>query len=129
MIPNIPGADLIVAWFGRWPSFHDAEIMSFHIDRERRSSSIRIRTWILSDRTDSAGRFIRERDAVVVFEFTGIRSLRIHGEDTDNQNVISSLVIEQTNDGYRLVLGPSYGMAGEMVVKDLSVRLETTFQP
>ncbi len=90
---------------------------------------MRIRTFTLSDRTDSDGRFIRERDALVVFEFTGIRSLRIDGEDADTQNVISSLLVEQTNDGYRLVLGPCYGIAGEVVVKDLKVRLETTFQP
>ena len=129
MIPSIPGADLIVSWFGEWPSFHDAEIMSLHIDRERRSSSMRIRTWIRNNRTDTDGRFIRERDAVVVFEFAGIRSLRIEGEDADTQNVIAALVIEQTNDGYRLGLSPCYGLAGEILVKDLKVRLEAMLQP
>ena len=72
MTPNIPGADSIVSWFGRWPSFHDAEIMTLHV---------------------------------------------------------SSLLVEQTNDGYRLVVGPCYGMAGEIIVKDLKVRLEPTLQP
>lgn len=124
MIPNIPGADLIVTWFGEWPSFHDAEIMSLHIDREHRSSSLRIRTWTPSGRTDADGRVSRERDAVVVFEFSGISSLRIDGEDADTQNVISSLVIEQTSDGYRLVIGPCYGLAGAILVRELKVRLE-----
>jgi hypothetical protein len=127
MTPKIPGAESVVDWFGKWPSFHDAEIMTLHIDRERRPSSMRIRAFTLSDRTDASGRFIRERDALVVFEFTGIRAVRIEGEDADVQNVISSLLVEQVNDGYRLVLGPCYGMAGEIVVKDLSVRLESTF--
>jgi hypothetical protein len=35
MTPNIPGAESVVKWFGKWPSFHDAEIMTLHIDRER----------------------------------------------------------------------------------------------
>lgn len=126
--PNIPGAEAVANWFGGWPSFHDAEIMTFHIGREQRPSSMRIRAFTTSDRTDSSGRFIRERDALVVFEFTGIRSVRIEGEDADVQNVISSLLIEQLSDGYRLVLGPCYGIAGEIVVKNLKVRLESTFQ-
>jgi hypothetical protein len=90
---------------------------------------MRIRAFTTSDRTDSSGNFIRERDALVVFEFTGIRSVRIEGEDADVQNVISSLLVEQVNDGYRLVVGPCYGIAGEIGVKDLRVRLESTFQP
>jgi hypothetical protein len=76
---------------------------------------MRLRVFALSDRTNDGGRFIREREALVVFEFTGIRSLHIEGEDADTQNVISSLLVEQVNDGYRLVLGPCYGMAGEII--------------
>jgi hypothetical protein len=127
--PNIPGAETLVEWFGIWPSFHDAEIMSLCIDRERQASSMRIRAFTLSDRIDSNGRFVREREALVVFDFAGIKSLHIEGEDADTQNVISSLLVEETDGGYRVVLGPCYGLAGEIVVKDLRVKLETTFQP
>ena len=127
MTPNIPGAESVANWFGGWPSFHDAEIMTLHIDRERRLSFMRIRAFSTGDRTNSSGQFIRERDALVVFEFTGIRSVRIEGEDADVQNVISSLLVEQVSDGYRLLLGPCYGIAGEFVVKELKVRLESTF--
>jgi len=129
MIPTIPGANEILSWFGEWPTFHDAEIMSLHIDRERRASSMRIHTWIRSNRTDADGRFIREREAVVVFEFTGIGSLRLEGEDADGQNVISALVIEQTRDGYRLMMSPCYGLAGEIVVRELKVSLESRSSP
>jgi len=128
MIPNIPGGESLVSWFGEWPSFHDAEILTLHIDRERSASFMRIRAFKLSDRIDASGHFIRERDALVVFEFAGIRSMRIEGEDTDVQNVISSLIIEKIDAGYRILLGPCYGMTGTLVVKDLRVRLESTFQ-
>lgn len=103
--------------------------MTLSIDRERKASSMRIRAFTLSDRIDSNGRLIRERDALVVFEFAGIKSLHLEGEDADTQNVISSLLVEETPGGYRLALGPCYGLAGEMVVSDLRVRLEATFQP
>lgn len=87
---------------------------------------MRMRAFTTSDRIDSRGHFVRERDALVIFEFTGIRSVRIAGEDADVQNVLACLVIERVNDGYRLIFSPCYGMSGEIEVKDLKVRLETT---
>ena len=83
---------------------------TLHIDRERGLSFVRIRALTTSDRIDSRGHFVRERDALVVFEFTGVRSVRIEGEDADVQNVIACLVIEQVNDGHRLIVSPCYGI-------------------
>ena len=34
---DLTGFEDIVGWFGKWPSFHDAEVLSIHIERERRS--------------------------------------------------------------------------------------------
>ena len=127
-MPNIPGAQSIVDWFGEWPSFHDAEIVAVHILRQQESSIV-IRTFTTSDRTDDSGHFIRERDALVIFEFKEIRHLGIEGEDADAQNVIGGLTVEQVDDGYRLFLGPCYGMAGEIVAKALRVRLGERFTP
>jgi hypothetical protein len=31
--PDIPGAALVVGWFGYWPTFHDAEVLSIFLDR------------------------------------------------------------------------------------------------
>ena len=123
MVPEIPGADAVVAWFGQWPSFHDAEILSVHINRGGRSV-MRIHTWNLSTRVDKTGHFVREREAILAFEFVGIKRLGLQGEDADSQNVIQGLVIERTEQGYRLELGPCYGIAGEMIVEQLAVHVE-----
>jgi Immunity protein 50 len=123
MVPEIHGADSVVAWFGQWPSFHDAEILSVHINRSG-LSVIRIHTWNLSTRVDRTGHFVRERQAILVFEFAGIKTLRLHGEDADTQNVIQGLDIERTEEGHRFKLSPCYGMAGEMTVEQLAVRVE-----
>jgi hypothetical protein len=74
--PEIPGADAVVAWFGHWPSFENAEVLSVVINRGG-LSMIRIHAWNLSARVDRAGYFLREREAIVVFEFAGIKSLRL----------------------------------------------------
>ena len=123
MTPDIPGADDLVRWFGRWPAFHDAEILSVHLERGGRSV-IRLHAWNRSTQTDAEGRFIREKEAIVMFEFAGIKELHLDGEDADAQNVISGLTVEKAPAGYRLVLGPCYGLAGEIVAEELIVRLE-----
>jgi hypothetical protein len=123
MEPALPGADAVVAWFGEWPSFHDAEVLSVHVNRGARSQ-IRLYTFLTSGRTDSAGRFTREREAIVVFEFQEIVSLRLDGENADGQNVIAGVIVEEADRGWRLHLSPSFGLSGEIVAAQMSVRLE-----
>jgi hypothetical protein len=31
--PTIPGVENVIAWFGYWPTFHDAEVISINLDR------------------------------------------------------------------------------------------------
>jgi hypothetical protein len=121
---KIRGSQSVIEWFGRWPSFHDAELMTFHIDRERGTSFMRVRAFNITDRIDNRGQFIKTQEAVVVFEFSGIRTIHLDGEDADVQNVMSSLLIEEVAGGYRVIIGPSYGIGGEFVVTDIRVRLE-----
>jgi len=95
MVPEIPGADAVVAWFGHWPSFQNAELLSVVINRGG-LSMIRIHTWNLSARVDRKGHFAREREAIIVFEFAGIQSLRLHGEDEKRQKPVHAESIERT---------------------------------
>jgi len=125
MTPTISGADAVVAWFGEWPTFHDAEVLTLRIDCELKRSFLRVRVFTRSNRTDADGHFLRERDALVVFEFTGIRSMDLHGEDADIQND-RRLRIDEMDNGYRIPLWPSYGLAGEIIVTALNVRIEST---
>lgn len=124
MIPKIPGAESVVRWFGSWPSFHDAEVLSVLIDRDG-PSRLRLRTWITGDETDGKGYFIRQHEVVVVFEFKRINHIRLEGEDADRQNVIAGLVVDEIAGGYRLELLPCYGVAGEIRAKEVLVRLES----
>jgi hypothetical protein len=123
MKPDVPGADDVVRWFGQWPSFHDAEVLSVRLERGGRSV-IRVHAWNVGAATDTDGRFIREKEGIVVFEFAAIKDLHLEGEDADVQNVIAGLIVERVSAGYRLVLAPCYGLAGEIVAEELMVRLE-----
>src|SRR4030095_1151048 len=111
MTPQIPGADSLIEWFGQWPSFHDGEILSLHLNRGGRSH-LRIST------------AMRDRHAIVLFEFAGISDLELQGDDADRQNVIARLSFTDTEKGHRLEMSPCYGMAGYIVASDWTVRLE-----
>jgi hypothetical protein len=123
VVPEILGADAVVAWFGQWPSFHDAEILSIVINRGG-LSMIRIHTWNVSTRLGRTGQSIREREAILVFEFAGIKSLRLQGEDADRQNLVHGDGIERTEQGYRFGFAPSGGLAGELTVEQIAVHVE-----
>lgn len=124
VIPTVPGAAAVVEWFGEWPSFHDAEITSVCVDRSGRSF-VRIHAWIRTNQTGENGGFIIERETAVVFECSEISWLHLEGENADTQNVISGLMFEQVSEGHRLILGPCYGLSGEIVARRWSLRLET----
>lgn len=118
-LPNIPGAAAL-AWFGQLPSFQGAEILSILLNR-RGVSIIRIHTWNAA--TDVPGLLARDRDAIVVFEFEGIKRLRLesHAEET---SVVRTLTLELTDQGYRLELLPSTGIGGEIVAEEMALRIE-----
>jgi hypothetical protein len=111
VVPDILGADRVVAYFGRWPSFHDAEIVSVHINRGSTS-------------TVSLTRAVDGRDpSIVTFTFVNIVDLKLDGEDADVQNVIHSLTVDTTPEGIRVKFAPCYGIWGEVTAKSASVAL------
>ncbi len=40
LLANVEGANAFAEWFGGWPSFHDAEILSFNFSRGERSTLV-----------------------------------------------------------------------------------------
>jgi hypothetical protein len=111
MTPDIPGAETIFSRFGKWPSFHDAEIVSVHINRGATS-------------TVSITRVDGRDTAIVTFTFANIIDLKLDGEDADIQNVISSLKVERTAKGIRVAFAPCYGLWGEITAKSVTVAID-----
>lgn len=110
---RLPGSDAVINWFGDWPSFHDAEVVSLNLARSGES--------ILQ-----VYPFYPSKPATVVFFFEKITDLEL--ADFSSQNVIFSLeideVIDQSEDkAIRLTLSPCFGLAGRIDAKSLRVEL------
>jgi Immunity protein 50 len=107
MLTDIPGAEEIISWYGKWPSFHDAEILELHLERTGRS-------WI---KIYNVG----NKYGVVTFNMEQVTDLEL--TDFSQQNVIGCLEVEETPKGIRLTMIPCYGLAGYLEAKQISVEL------
>lgn len=110
---GLSGAEAVIQWFGRWPSFHDAEVISLSLVREGRSI-LRIYP------------YYPDKPATVDFVLQDVMDIELR--DFSSQNVISGLDIETAQDQngdkvFRIVLHPCYGLAGRIDVKLLHVEL------
>jgi Immunity protein 50 len=115
----IEGAGAIIDWFGKWPSFHDAEIVDVYLARAR-PSWLRLHFWKMNwEAVDRSG---QEAHAIVTFVFTGITDLEL--ADFSPQNVISSLWARRSaGGGIRLFFAPCYGLAGYIEASGIRVEL------
>ncbi len=117
-VEEIPGAKELHEWFGYWPDFHDAEIVSLHLNRKG-SSSLRVHIWETTKEVDKDGYNVMAKHLVVEFILETVFELSLNG--FSGQNVISGLDIEKADSGFRLTLGACYGLAGTVEAERLSI--------
>lgn len=110
---SLPGALDVIAAFGEWPSFHDAEILRVVINRGGRSS-VTLRLMIPAYQQKS-----------VTFTFERIADLRLEGEDADVQNVIGALTIDADDQFITVHFSPCYGLAGYIKAEAVSVNVDS----
>lgn len=120
-VENIPGAAELRDWFGYWPGFHDAEIVSLHLNRNG-VSFLLVHTWEMTKQVDEKGHYVLTKHIVVEFLLENISALSLTG--FSHQNVIFGLDIEKTEAGFRLTLDECYGLSGSLEAESLSVRLK-----
>jgi hypothetical protein len=126
--PQIEGVDEIVKWFGYWPRFHDAEVLSISLDRWT-GSRVAIYAFERTSGVDSSGYYVTSKDAVITFtlegfpvDAEGIVNTRI--EYFNNQNVLMNAAIEILPQGYALMLQGVFGVTGQICGERVRVSIE-----
>jgi hypothetical protein len=114
-------AERLIGIFGRWPCFHDAEVVRVSLDRHGADGPLleaRIRVFQMTGEVDSRGSFVLEDETLVTLEFHGVDLEYMHG--FNNQNVLFDLTVTHIdpaeNEGRRLriEMPPSYGLRAEL---------------
>lgn len=121
LLADIPGAFDLFAWFGYWPNFHDGEVLSLHLDRTG-PSRLRVHTCERTNELDSRRYYISRKHVVVTFILEDIRELELNGFSC--QNVLSELLLTKDPNGYKLELGPCYGIYGTITAGSLRIELQ-----
>jgi len=100
---RIVNHELVTNWFGCWPAFHDAEVLSMHLDRRPLadgfgpSLTVRLHTFEMTGDVDERGHYKLVKHAIVTFEFDGMEEISLDGFNC--QNVISVLALEDATSG------------------------------
>jgi hypothetical protein len=103
---RIKNEKALIDIFGRWPSFHDAEILSLYLDRDGEGGPFldaKIHVFEMTNQVDAKGFYILEKHTLVAFRFARIVMGNIKW--FNQQNVIDCLSIDsvdpEQNDGCR----------------------------
>jgi hypothetical protein len=123
---DVPGVSEITSWFGHWPTFHDAEILSIELRRSG-TSILKVHTFATSKEVDARGCFVTHRHGIVSFLFDDICALQLDG--FNHQNVIFDLELNKLDEGYEVVLGGCYGVEGRIVAKQIQIAVEAGIPP
>ena len=104
-LEHIIGGAPLVERFGHWPTFHDAEIIRFTLDRSGSngpSAEMLVHTWAMTGKVDDRGYYALEKHTLVRFVFDRLIACEL--SDFNHQNVLFGLKIEgQDVDGERIL--------------------------
>ena len=117
--------------FGRWPSFHDAEIISIFLSRDGEGGPFldaKIHLFEMTNQVDDRGVYVLKLHTLVTFRFAQV----VMGEIKwfNHQNVIACMSIDEVepgqNDGcsFNVSIESSYGCeasfgCGEVIVRSV----------
>jgi hypothetical protein len=118
---QVPGASSFIDWFGRWPQFHDSEVVRCDLQRSG-ESSILIHTFNMTSRTHASGHYILDKHAMVTLFLSEIEALELY--DFNQQNALMGLSLEYSGEHFTLSFDAAYGLAGKISARQL--RLEWT---
>jgi hypothetical protein len=99
----IIGSEKLTSIFGRWPSFHDAEVHEIqlergHIDTEAHlyhfpRLTVRLHLWLMTNEVDQNGHYVSTKHTLATMKFYDVDSFKMEG--FNHQNVIFGLGIER----------------------------------
>jgi hypothetical protein len=122
-IDEIPGAPELAAWYGTFPSLHDANVIDFHIGVDG-SGFMVIDAFRTTSRVDENGYFILDKHFSATFQFENIETVSL-SDFLPGQAILFDFKIDKSDTLFNVRFSSSYGFDGAITMKNLSV----TFEP
>ncbi len=121
ILSDIPGGKALLEWFGRTPSFHDAELLELMFS-SKGAGMLRIHAWNMTDQVDAEGYFVLDKHAVVTFTLEGVSAVNCVDFDLV-PGILFNLEISKVDDQIRIEWSASYGVAGSVTCKQMLIDL------
>ena len=119
---EIPGATSLIERFGRWPSFHDSEVLQMDLRRAGRSE-VKIHIFEMTGDLDERGYYINRNHTIVSFHLTDTEVHELSG--FNHQNVLSGIAIRKTDRAdYEFDLDPIYGVGARLSARTMRITHE-----
>ena len=120
MTEMISSAYRLIDWFGRWPTFHDHEVLNVQMDGPTGPSILmRIHSWEMTNEADEKGFIKLRKHAIVTLKWKDVKSMFLH--DFNVQNVLGGILFREHENGVHTILDASNGMWGEIVAAEVEV--------
>ena len=83
--------------FGYWPSFHDANVISYAgPSAERQTVDLTLHTWEMTSEVDAKGYYVLRKHALVAFRFAGVHDASL--ERFGSGNTLFGMDITRAGD-------------------------------
>lgn len=119
-VESIDGAQELYACFGYRPDFHDAEVVRFHLDLGRPSTSV-IHTRKMTNQVNTSSFYELIKHVMVEFALMDVTSLNL--QYPWQHSILLHLGISKTEVGLRMDVGSAYGLCGTIEAKKISLRI------
>ena len=120
---QVVNAELIWNHFGRWPAFHDAEIVKVifetHPATGRYSITFTVEAFEMTRNVSAQGYFELAKRCLIEIQFTGIEEITF--EDFRHQNVLWELKFENQGSFIACDMSSSVGMEATIVAAEAVV--------
>jgi hypothetical protein len=131
----IEGSQKLTSIFGRWPSFHDAEILELHFLRGYVQPekciynfpllTLKIHLWDLTREVDGDGFFVLRNHILTTLKFTDVAEFQMEG--FNDQNAMLSLSVnrhersESPSPFFMVNIAPAFGMGASFECTGIEV--------
>jgi hypothetical protein len=118
---NLPGAQELIAWYGVFPSFHDATVEELQLSGDGKGV-LCVRGQRMTDKVDPSGYFILDKNFRVTFTMSGVSD--IHLSEIMTGCIISTLDIVKKGDAFEFKIESSYGFHGTIRARNIHIHHE-----
>ncbi len=132
VLAQIGNAELVTSIFGQWPTFHDAEVLRFSLNRKGASGAeivAAVHVFEMTSAVDQQGYYVLKDHTLVTMRFSGVSELKL--SDFNEQNVLFELHISHEESGslFHVNFENSYDLDANFHCKKVEVISAEPFAP